>query len=239
MTEEIDAFGEVYLAHYRGQLSNHTTERDDGYVRESPDAHHYFRTFDEWQKYEQEAIQEAKGRVLDIGLGAGRHSLYLQGKGHDVTGIDTSPLALEVSRLRGVKKCVLMSLHKLEFPNNSFDTVLMLGQNLALGKTDDMRAYLKRIYRITASNGIIIGEARDPSVTDNPQHLAYHERNRQMGIHPGLVKVRIGFQGKKGEWFDLFLMDQEVLEEVIAPTGWKVSKNYYSEHGMYITVLTK
>ena len=239
MSEEIDAFGEIYLAHYRGQPSNHTTERDDGYVRESPDAHHYFRTYDEWQKYEQEAIQEAKGRVLDIGLGAGRHSLYLQGKGYDVTGIDTSPLALDVSRLRGVKKCVLMSLHKLEFPDNSFDTVLMLGQNLVLGKIDDMRAYLTKIYNITAQDGIIIGEARDPSNTDKPQHLAYHERNRQRGIHPGLIKVRIGFHGKKGGWFDLFLMDQELLEEVIAPTGWKVFKNYYSEHGMYITILTK
>jgi SAM-dependent methyltransferase len=239
MSETIDAFGEVYMAYYRGEPSNHTTERDDGYVREAPDAHYYFRTFNEWQKYEQDAIQEAKGKILDIGLGAGRHSLYLQDKGHEIIGIDTSPLSLEVSRLRGVKDCLLMSLHQLDFPDNSFDTVLLLGQNLGLGNSVTMRSYLSKIYDITTTDGIIIGEARDPSNTTKPQHLAYHERNRQRGLPPGLVKVRIGFQGKVGEWFDLFLMDQDLLEEIIAPTGWKVSKNYYSEHGMYITILTK
>jgi ubiquinone/menaquinone biosynthesis C-methylase UbiE len=134
---------------------------------------------------------------------------------------------------------MLMSLHQLDFPDNSFDTVLLLGQNLGLGNSVTMRSYLSKIYDITTTDGIIIGEARDPSNTTKPQHLAYHERNRQRGLPPGLVKVRIGFQGKVGEWFDLFLMDQDLLEEIIAPTGWKVSKNYYSEHGMYITILTK
>jgi len=239
VVEIIDAFGEVYMAYYRGEPSNHITERDDGLIRESADAHYYFRTYKEWQKYEQDAIQEVKGKILDIGLGAGRHTLYLQDKGHDITGIDTSPLSLEVSRLRGVKKCMLMSLHQLDFPDNSFDTVLMLGQNLGLGNMEVMRSYLSKIYDITSPDGIIIGEARDPSNTTNPEHLAYYERNRGLGLPIGLIKVRVGFQGKVGEWFDLFLMDQQLLEEIVAPTGWKVSKNYYSEHGMYITILTK
>jgi len=239
MSEPIDAFGEVYMAYYRGEPSNHTTERDDGLVRESPDAHYYFRTYEEWQKYEQDAIKEVKGRVLDIGLGAGRHTLYLQDKGHAITGIDTSPLSLKVSKLRGVKNCMLMSLHQLDFPDDSFDTVLMLGQNLGLGNMAVMRSYLSKIYDITSPDGIIIGEARDPSNTTNPEHLAYYERNRRLGLPIGLIKVRIGFQGKVGEWFDLFLMDQESLKEIIAPTGWKVSKNYYSEQGMYVTILTK
>ncbi|MBT3284971.1 class I SAM-dependent methyltransferase [Candidatus Bathyarchaeota archaeon] len=239
MAEIIDAFGEIYMAYYKGEPSNHNLERDDGLIQESADAHYYFRAYEEWQKNEQDAIKEVKGKILDIGLGAGRHTLYLQNKGHDVTGIDTSQLSLEVARLRGVKKCMLMNLHKLDFPDNSFDTVLMLGQNLGLGNMAVMRSYLSKIYDITTSDGIIIGEARDPSGTTNPEHLAYYERNRKKGLPIGLVKVRIGFQGKVGEWFDLFLMDQELLEEIVAPTGWKVSKNYYSEQGMYITILTK
>ena len=45
MAEIIDAFGEVYMAYYRGEPSNHNTERDDGLIRESADAHYYFRTY--------------------------------------------------------------------------------------------------------------------------------------------------------------------------------------------------
>lgn len=239
MSEVIDAFGEIYMAYYKGEPSNHFTERDDGYKRESENAHYYFRTYDEWEPYEQEAIQEAKGRVLDVGLGAGRHALYLQEEGLEVVGIDTSPLAIEVSRLRGVEDCRLMSLFNLDFPDNSFDTVLMLGQNLGLGDTEGVRSYLTRLYDITTPNGIIIGDARDPSITDKPEHFAYQERNIERGIPVGLVKVRVGFRDKVGDWFYLFLMDQEVLEDVIRPTGWKLDRVYLSTHGMYIAILTK
>ena len=38
MSEEIDAFGEIYMAYIRGEPSNHYTERDDGYKHESESA---------------------------------------------------------------------------------------------------------------------------------------------------------------------------------------------------------
>jgi hypothetical protein len=80
MSDVIDAFGEIYLAYLEGKPSNQITERDDGFIREAPDAYYYFRPFEEWSIYEQKAIQEAKGKVLDIGLGAGRHALYLRAR---------------------------------------------------------------------------------------------------------------------------------------------------------------
>ena len=239
MSEVFDAFGEIYMAYYKGEPSNHFTERDDGYKREVESAHYYYRSFDEWDAYEQEAIQKAKGRVLDVGLGAGRHAIYLQEHGYKVVGIDTSPLALEVSRLRGVKDCRLMSLHQLDFPDNSFDTVLLLGQNLGLGNTVDIQSYLSRLYDITKPDGIILGEARDPSITDKPEHFEYQKRNVERGLPAGLVKVRVGIRDRAGEWFYLFLMDKETLEEIIEPTGWKIWSIYQSNHGMFITVLGK
>lgn len=239
MTVIIDAFGEVYMAYYIGEPSSHYTERDDGYIREIDNAHYYFRKYDEWDQYEQEAIREAKGKVLDIGLGAGRHSLYLQERGHKVVGIDTSPLAIKVSRLRGVEDCRLMSLNTLNFPPDSFDTVLLLGQNLGLGDTEGVRSYLTKLYEITSPSGIIIGETRDPYATDKPEHIEFQRRNVERGIPAGLVKVRIGFKDRVGEWFNLYLMNRDELVEVIEPTGWKLSKMYSSDHGMYIVILDK
>ena len=239
MSKFIDAFGEAYMAYLNGEPSNHYVERDDGNISESDSAYYYFRTYDEWKLYEQQAIQEAKGRVLDIGLGAGRHALYLQEKGLKVVGIDTSPLAIQVSQRRGVKDARVMSLFDLDFPDDSFDTVLMLGQNLALGDIEDMRGYLSRLYEITRPDGIIIGEARDPSNTNSPEHIAYQKRNWKAPFKAGLVKIRIGFRDGVGEWFNLFLLDSETLEDVIKPTGWSIGKVYRSDTGMYIAILTK
>ena len=154
-------------------------------------------------------------------------------------GIDTSPLALTVSRLRGVEDCRLMSLFDLDFSPNSFDTVLMLGQNLALGNTEEIRGYLSSLYEVTSHEGIIIGEVRDPYVTDNPDHIEFQRRNVEKGIPAGLVTLHVGFKEGVTEWFTLYLMNEEELLDVIKPTGWKLRKTYHSNHGMYIAILTK
>jgi SAM-dependent methyltransferase len=235
----IDGFGEAFMAHHRGEPSDHVVERDDGYVTET-DALQYFLYYEEWPDHEREAILEAKGRVLDVGLGAGRHALWLQERGHEVVGIDVSPLALEVSRQRGVKDCRLMDMRELDFPDGHFDTVLMLGANLGIGgDVHETRRVLRDLKRITTPDGLIIGHSRDPLKTDNPAHLAYHEMNRRRGEPPGLVRVRIGFQGRFGEWFDLLFIGEEELAEIVETTGWEISKIYGSEDATYVAVLTK
>ena len=62
-----------------------------------------FRDFSEMPILEQKALLLAKGKVLDVGCGAGSHSLYLQNeKKLDVTAIDISKKAIEACNLRGV-----------------------------------------------------------------------------------------------------------------------------------------
>ena len=63
-----------------------------------------FRDFDEMNKIEQKALKLAIGKVLDIGAGAGSHSLYLQNdRNLEVTALDISPKSIEVCKLRGIK----------------------------------------------------------------------------------------------------------------------------------------
>lgn len=63
-----------------------------------------FRDFEEMNEIEQKALELSRGKVLDIGAGAGSHSLYLQNKRNlDVTALDISPRSIEVCRLRGIK----------------------------------------------------------------------------------------------------------------------------------------
>jgi SAM-dependent methyltransferase len=227
------------MAHHRGEPSIHQTERDDGYINES-DASRYFSSYEEWPEYERVAILEARGKVLDGGLGAGRHSLWLQDKGYEVTGFDLSPLAVKVSKLRGVKDVRVMDVTDMRFPSDHFDTVLMMGANLGIvGEVSEVQRVLESLDRVTKPNGIIIGSTMDPLKTEKPTHLAYHEMNRQREKPPGLVRLRINFRDVKGDWFEFLMMEEDLLAEILVPTNWKVSKIIGSGNGGYIAILSK
>src|SRR2546421_12864751 len=64
-------------------------ERDDGFL-EGADAARYFAGPDAWDALDRLACTEARGRVLDVGAGAGRSALYLQETGRDVVALDVS-----------------------------------------------------------------------------------------------------------------------------------------------------
>lgn len=59
-----------------------------------------------------------------------------------------------------------------------------------------------------------------------------------MGRPPGLVKIRISFQGEFDDWFDLLLVGEEEMREVAAPTGWNI-KTTFTDGANYCAVLTK
>ena len=102
---EEDTFGQEMWAYYKGEEASEIVERSDGYFNASPNGPRiYFSEYEDWDLIEKKAMELVKGRVLDIGCGAGRHSLYLQKMGFNVLGIDSSPLAIKVCKLRSLKQ---------------------------------------------------------------------------------------------------------------------------------------
>ena len=53
---------------------------------------HLFRSEQEMPQLEKRALELVRGKVLDIGAGAGCHALVLKKKGFEVKAIDVSPL---------------------------------------------------------------------------------------------------------------------------------------------------
>lgn len=233
-----DVFGKALMTYYRRGSAEYVIERDDG-TKESLSAGEYFADYEQWPSHEKEAILGASGRVLDVGCGAGRAVLWMQGRRLKVTAIDISPLALKVASLRGVKKFRYMDVRRLGFPESSFDTVVMFGNNFGIaGDVKKTQLMLGGLHRVTSENGRIIATSKDPLKTDNPAHLAYHEMNRRRGAPPGLVRIRIGFQGEFDDWFDLLLVGEDEMREIAASTGWAVRATY-ADGANYSAVLTK
>jgi SAM-dependent methyltransferase len=240
ITIEEDAFGQEIWAHHNGQNSFEVIERDDGYFDVSSGAKLYFSSHDDWAANIQKAMEHVKGRVLDVGCGAGRHSLYLQEKGFDVLGIDVSPLAIKVCRLRGLKKAKVMSIDQVKFKPNSFDTIIMMGNNFGLfGSLEKARRLLKRFHKMTSQDALIIAETRDPYRTDNPDHLEYQEFNRNKGRMSGQLRLRVRFKKYASPWFDYLIVSKEEMKKILDGTGWNVNGFLDDGNSVYVALMEK
>lgn len=242
MNKSEDAYGQMLLAQFeRGEPSAEIVERDDGYIDTGADPGTYFQEHRDWLPSERGAIQHARGRVLDVGCGAGRHALYLQQRGLDVTGIDSSPGAVKVCRLRGLKKALVRSIDELgRFRAASFDTVLMLGNNFGLlGGAAKARRLLKELSRITSPEARILAGSRNPYLTTDPDHLRYHRLNRKRGRMAGQIRLRVRFGRSIGKWFDYLLVSPKEMEDLLRNSDWEIERLIGSGEPEYFAVIRK
>ena len=220
-----DAFGEALLDALGGGEGMHVLERDDGRV-ETMDSAAYFSPPDAWPETPLGWADEVGGRILDVGAGAGRHSLFLQERGHRPLALDVSPGALAVCRRRGVRDTFQGTVDDLSTTDpEPFDAVIMMGNNLGLLESADRAPVLLGLLRNLVRPGSpLVGIGRDPRGTDDPDHLAYHRWNEARGRMRGQVTLRVRYRRLAGAWFDYLLPTPDELAQFAAATGWSVER---------------
>jgi SAM-dependent methyltransferase len=237
---EDDALGRLMLDHLDGDAAQPLLERDDGDVGPALGPEWLFAERSQWPEAEQMAFEFVRGRVLDIGAGAGRHSLEAQRGGLDVVAIDISPGSVEVCRRRGVRDARLLPLEAIDAGLGMFDTALLLCGNFGLaGDPEGTKTLLRTLHEITSADGRIVLDTVDPYLENDDADLAYLERNRAAGRMPGQVRIRIRYREQATPWFDLLLVSQAELEELVAETGWRIAWAANGEPPDYYVVLEK
>jgi len=236
-----DAHGRLIYDYFVGRpLGVEIVERDDGFINSGAGGA-YLSPFEDWPAREKSAIRFAKGRVLDIGCGAGRHSLFLQAKGLEATGVDISPLAIRVCRARGLRDARLMSIDDVGPSLGKFDTILMLGNNFGLfSNKTKARVLLGRFLKMTNRKARIIAESLEiyrPPV--DPAHRRYHLTNRRRGRMPGQVKIRIRYRSLATPWFDYLLASKKEMKEILKGTGWRAKRFFSSKGPSYIAIIER
>ena len=114
----------------------------------------YFAPFRHWPPHHRATMRLVRGRVLDVGAGAGRVSLHLQERGHEVVAIDTSPGAVEVCRRRGVRDVRLLDFAEVDESLGVFDTIVLLGNNFGVfGSSANAKRLLRRLRAPTSDEG--------------------------------------------------------------------------------------
>jgi SAM-dependent methyltransferase len=238
-SETPDIFGLILKQQFESENPvYHAIERDDGWF-DWHNTQKYFATSKDWSTNEQELLKHAESPVLDIGCGAGRHSLPLQNQGLDVSGLDISEGVIYVCKKRGLTKTILGSASNLPAFKKPFNTFLLLFNNFGiLGTPSDTISMLQNLYHLGTSNARILLSYADVEATKNPFHLAYHERNRTAGRPIGQVTIRFRFSGYIGSWFDLWLPTKRQFLEAIKEAQWRVEKDL-EEEGLHHVMLIK
>lgn len=173
---------------------------------------HLFRTFNQMPRLEQKALSMAKGRVLDIGAGAGCHALALQERGLEVKAIDISPLSCEVMKERGVKDAECVNLFNPQL-QGKYDTLLLLmnGTGIA-GKLNRLSMLLNRLKELLAEGGQILIDSSDLK-------YIYENEDGSMDIdlnapYYGEVDYQMQYKNVKGEPFDWLYTDPMLLASI-------------------------
>lgn len=236
-----DAYGHEIYDYWKGdRTAREIVERDDGFISLSSGPAEYFTEFKSWPPHIRKAFRFVRGKILDIGCGAGRHLLHCASKGYDPVGIDNSPLAIKTCRERGLKNVHVRPVTQIGPDLGRFDTITMFGNNIGLfGSFKRARWLLKKMHKMTTVNGRIVGEGCDPYGTSLPEHLAYHRYNIKRGRMGGQLLIRIRHKKYVSDWFDYLFFAPHELIRTLDGTGWHLSRLIDSGGPPYGCVIEK
>jgi SAM-dependent methyltransferase len=194
-----------------------------------------FRKENEMPPIERKALSMARGRTLDVGAGAGCHSLVLQQRGMDVTAIDISPLSVETMKLRGVKEVKQQDFFEVD---ECFDTILMLMNGIGIvGRLQRMPLFFRLLDRILAPGGQLLCDSSDICyVFENEDgEMLFPEGDGYYGE----LTYQMQYDDVKGETFPWLYIDDETLRACAEACGYQVEVVQQGKHYDYLARITK
>ena len=196
-----------------------------------------FRDFNEMPKLEKQALKLSKGKILDIGCGAGSHALYLKEKGFEVLPIDISENAIETCRLRGLENAEVLDI--LELKDQKFDTILLLMNGTGIfGKLNKVAQYLNHLKELLNDGGQILIDSSDLIYMFDededggkwiPMHADYY----------GELVFNLSYKGENEDAFDWLYLDYNTLQNACIANDLNCELILEGENFDYLARITK
>ena len=230
-----DLMGKAIWDFYQNKSADDLlTETSISEIDELP-VEYFFRDFDEMNLLEQKALELSTGKILDIGAGAGSHSLYLQNeKKLEVFALDNSPKSVEVCQLRGVKNVWCSDI--LDFPVQTFDTILLLMNGTGIFESlDKIDFYLEKLQSLLNEKGQIL--------IDSTDILYMYDRDEDGGVmvpadrYYGEVDYFIHYQLDTENPTKWLYLDFETFKRAAENNGFEIEK-ILQEEDSYLARLT-
>lgn len=196
---------------------------------------YFFRSFEEMPRIEQKALDLAKGKVLDVGCGAGSHALYLQERGLDVKGIDVSPGAIEVCKKRGLNQVKIQNILDV---TEKFDTILLLMNGTGIFQNlEKATQYLNHLKTLLNPDGQILIDSSDLiymfDVDDDGGVWVSTERE-----YYGELTFRMTYKGEVSDVFEWLYLDFDRLKKLAIEAGLNCDQIAEGVHYDYLAKLS-
>ncbi len=230
-----DPLGEAMLAFQSGNSEAEITVISNIAEDDVIPVAYLFRSFEEMPELEQLALQECRGKVLDVGAGAGSHALWLQQKGADVTAFDISDKAVEAMKKRGLENVFAADFWQFQSPEK-YDTVLLLMNGIGLaGKLEKLPEFFKKLKTLLSPGGQILLESSDIL-------YMFEEEDGSVVLdlnsaYYGEVDYQMAFKGQKGKVFPWLFVDYLLLTDYAEQEGFKTEYLYEGENNEYLAKL--
>lgn len=188
----------------------------------------FFREPAEFSALDAAALELCRGRILDVGAGAGCHALALQGRGLAVTAIDILPQAVEVMRRRGVADARCTDLERLRA--RPFDTLLLMMNGIGMAaRVEAIPRFLGGLRRWARPGGQLLLDSFDPRTEA--------EAAAAVSPYPGELAFQLEYRGERGPWYRWLFVDFETLARQAAGAGWTAEAIWREADGHYLARL--
>ena len=235
MNSKMDPMGRAILDYHKSKKASKLRVFSPMFEEDEIPLTTLFRSYEDMPEIERKALDMAKGRILDVGAGAGCHSLVLQERGLDVTAIDISPLSVETMKERGVKKVIEQDFFTME---GQYDTILMLMNGIGIvGTLERMPEFFKQLEKILAPEGQVLCDSSDISYVFEDEEGMIDIPN-EMGYY-GEHSFRMQYKDTIGEPFNWLYIDEDSLKEKARRNGFAVEVVAEGEHYDYLARITK
>ena len=232
----IDIFGNAMLDYLQKKNDENIITYSSVAEQDTIPVPYLFRNYKSMPKIEQKALQLCKGKVLDIGCGAGSHSVHLQNKNLEVTALDASKGAIEVCKKRGIKKTICSDV--LNFDGQKFDTLLLLMNGIGIvGKLKNLETYLSHLKTLLNPNGQILLDSSDIIyMFDEDDDGGYWIPTDK--DYYGEVDFQMEYKGEKSSEFPWLYLDYNTLQNAANYNGFKCEMITKGEHYDYLAKLS-
>jgi SAM-dependent methyltransferase len=194
----------------------------------------YFRQAEDMPELEWIALQQCRGKILDIGAGAGSHALVLQQMGQDITALDNSPRSAAIMEQRGVKKIVCQDFFELPDPGpltaetGSFDTLLLMMNGIGLaGTLDGLRHFFAKARKLIRPGGQLLFDSSDIA-------YMYDGDIPEMEDYYGEILYQYEYKKERGDWFRWLFIDKDRLTEIARQEGWSTQLLFEDGYDQYL-----
>ncbi len=227
-----DPIGQAVLDYWNGESGHNILVQTDIAEDEYLTPAYFFRTFDAMPVQEQEALKRCRGKVLDVGAGAGAHSMWLQENGFDVDSLDISPLSCEVMQKRGIRNVLLQDVYSLT--ENKYDTILLLMNGAGVAQTlPGLENLLHQLKKLLHPGGRILADSSDLL-------YLFTDENGDTWIdigsdsYYGEMEYRLTYRKTKGKPFPWLYVDPETFADYAVRCGFRIIEKIAGSHYDYL-----